>query len=43
MVIHRWKKEAVASMEGGFSGKLDVQKNHHATEVKELHAKKQTI
>jgi len=38
-VIHRWKKEAVASMEAGFSGKLDVQKNDHATEVKELHAK----
>jgi transposase len=38
-VIHRWKKEAVASMEAGFSGKLEVQKNDHASEVKELHAK----
>jgi transposase len=38
-VIHRWKKEAVASMETGFSGKLEVQKNDHASEVKELHAK----
>ena len=38
-VIHRWKKEAVASMEAGFSGKLDVQQNNHATEVKDLHAK----
>ena len=38
-VIHRWKKEAVASMEAGFSCKLEVQKNDHASEVKELHAK----
>jgi transposase len=38
-VIHCWKKEAVSSMEAGFSGKLEVQKNGHATEVKELHAK----
>jgi transposase-like protein len=37
-VIHREKKEADASMEAGFSGKLEVQKNDHATEVKELHA-----
>ena len=37
--IHCWKKEAVVAMEAGFSGKLDVQKNDHATEVKELHAK----
>ena len=26
-------------MEAGFSGKLDIQKNDHVTEVKELHAK----
>ena len=38
-VIHRWKKEALASMEAGFSGKLDVQKSDHAAEIKELHAK----
>ena len=38
-VIHCWKKEAVAAMEAGFSGKLAVQKSDHATEVKELHAK----
>ena len=37
-VIHRCKKEAVASMEAGFSGKLEVQKNDDAVEVKELHA-----
>jgi len=38
-VIGRWKREALASMEAGFSGKLDVQHNNHAFEVKELHAK----
>lgn len=38
-VIHRWKREALTSMEAGFSGKLDVQHNNHALEVKELHAK----
>ena len=30
-VIYRWRKEAVASMEAGFSGKLEVQKTDHAT------------
>jgi transposase len=38
-VIDRWKREALASMEAGYSGKLDVQQNNHALEVKELHAK----
>ena len=38
-VIHRWKKEALASMEDGFSGKLEVQKNDHEAQIKELHAK----
>lgn len=38
-VIHRWKREALASMEAGFSGKLDVQQNNHAGEIKDLHAK----
>ncbi|MBL4802005.1 MAG: IS3 family transposase [Emcibacter sp.] len=38
-VIGRWRREALASMEAGFSGKLDVQQNNHALEVKELHAK----
>lgn len=38
-VIHCWKNEAVVSTEAGFPCKLDIQKNDHATEVKELHAK----
>ena len=38
-VIHRWKKEALGSIEFGFSSKLEQQKTDHADEVKELHAK----
>lgn len=38
-VIHRWKKEALAALEAGFSGKADTQKTDHAAEIKELHAK----
>ena len=38
-VIHRWKKEALSSMEVGFSGKLDLKQEDHESEVKELHAK----
>lgn len=38
-VIHRWKKEALASMEAGFSGKIEVQEKDHAAHIKELHAK----
>lgn len=38
-VIHRWKKEALASMEAGFAGKLEAQDRDHAVEVKALHAK----
>lgn len=38
-VIHRWKKEALASMEAGFSGKLDKVKGNHEAEIKALHAK----
>jgi len=38
-VIHRWKKEALASMEAGFSGKLDKRENNHEAHIKELHAK----
>ena len=38
-VIHRWKKEALAAMEAGFAGKLEVQKNDHKSEIHELHAK----
>ena len=38
-VIHRWKKEALASMEAGFSGKLEKSALGHEAEIKELHAK----
>ena len=38
-VIHRWKKEALAAMESGFSGKLEASEHDHESEVKELHAK----
>lgn len=38
-VIHRWKREALASMEAGFSGKVENQTMEHHAEVKELHAK----
>ena len=38
-VIHRWKKEALASMEAGFAGKLEIQQRDHGQEIKELHAK----
>jgi transposase len=33
------KKQAVVSMEAGFSGKLDIQQNNHASKIKKLHAK----
>ena len=38
-VIHRWKKEAVAGMEAGFSGKVESQAVDHDKQIKELHAK----
>lgn len=38
-VIHRWKKEAIASLTAGFSGKQERQQNDHAAEIRELHAK----
>jgi len=38
-VIHRWKKEALAAMEAGFSGKPEVQSKDHDREIRELHAK----
>lgn len=38
-VIHRWKKEALASMEAGFAGKLEKQSEDHASEIKTLHEK----
>ena len=38
-VIHRWKREALASMEAGFSGKLAKAHTDHAAQLHELHAK----
>jgi len=38
-VIHRWKREALASMEAGFSGKLAKSHTDHETHIHELHAK----
>ncbi|MFP4387306.1 MAG: transposase [Alphaproteobacteria bacterium] len=38
-VVHRWKKEALASLEASFSGKLEAQDRDHDKEIKELHAK----
>ena len=38
-VIHRWKKEAIACLSAGFSGKQERQQNEHAAEIRELHAK----
>ena len=38
-VIHRWKKEAIAAMSAGFSGKQERQESDHSSQIKELHAK----
>ena len=38
-VIHRWKREALASMETGFSGKLEKTHIDHKAQLHELHAK----
>ena len=38
-VIHRWKKEALASMEAGFSGKLEKTNTDQEAQIHELHAK----
>lgn len=38
-VIHRWKKEALASMEAGFSGAPAQAASDHDEQVRELHAK----
>tara|TARA_A100001015_G_scaffold252026_1_gene291399 strand:+ start:261 stop:569 length:309 start_codon:yes stop_codon:yes gene_type:complete len=38
-VIHRWKKEALSSMEAGFSGKLEKTSADHEMQIHELHAK----
>lgn len=38
-LIHRWKKEALAGIAAGFTGKQERHQKDHASEVKELHAK----
>ncbi len=38
-VIHRWKKEALTSMEDGFSGKLEKVSTDQEAQIHELHAK----
>ena len=38
-VIHRWKKEALASMEAGFSGKIEKRNTDKEAQIHELHAK----
>ena len=38
-VIHRWKREALASMEAGFSGKLEKAHADQEGQIHELHAK----
>jgi len=38
-VIHRWKKEALASMEAGFSGKIEKVNSDKEIQIHELHAK----
>lgn len=38
-VIQRWKREALASIEAGFSGKLKKQQDNNEAHIKELHAK----
>ena len=38
-VIHRWKRAALASIEAGFSGKLEKSHTDQAAQIHELHAK----
>jgi len=38
-VIHRWKREALAAMEAGFSGKLEKATTNQEAQIHELHAK----
>lgn len=38
-VINRWKREALSSIEAGFSGYLDSKQKDKENEIKELHAK----
>ena len=37
-VIHRWKREALTSMEAGFSGKLAKTHTAHQAQLHDLHA-----
>ncbi len=37
-VIHRWKREALPSMEAGFSGKLEKSHTDQEAQIHELHA-----
>ncbi|MCK5518920.1 MAG: transposase [Alphaproteobacteria bacterium] len=38
-VINRWKKEAIASMEAGFAGKLEKVSADKEAQIHKLHAK----
>jgi len=38
-VIHRWKREALASLEAGFSRKHEKNQTDQAAHIHELHAK----
>ena len=38
-VIHRWRREALAAMEAGFSGKLERSHTDQEAQIHELHAK----
>ena len=38
-VIHRWKREALAAMEAGFSGKVAKNNTDQEAHIHELHAK----
>ena len=38
-VIHRWKREALASLETGFSGKREKSHTDQEAHIHELHAK----
>ncbi len=38
-VIHRWKREALASLEAGVSGKLEKSHTDQKAHIHELHAK----
>ena len=38
-VIHRWKREALAAMEEGFSGKGEKSRSEQGAHIHELHAK----